>query len=501
MNLEIIISTFSSENITKFIGFLNRRNKRTDTKNIQLFKLLKNNRLSSKEICKKLYPNKTKDAYHALRKRLYESLIDFIASESLESENSDKVQVIKYILASRSFFQEQHYKIGFKILEKAEKTAKEYLLYPYLNEIYHIKIQFAHTQKNINLNQLIVDFKENQKAYFLEEELNIVYAKTRQVVKSIIYDGKVLNFQEVLTSILKEQNIDVSISLSFKSLYQLLTIASMSAFITKDYLQIEEFMISKYATLKNHPSKTKERFYHIQVLYMIANTMFRNKKFSQSFSFLELMMDEMLENKKKYYNRFILKHDLLYALNLNYTNQQEKAILQLENHVKKKHKDLETSLDIYLSLVVFYFQKDDYKKSYKLLSKLYHTDKWYTEKAGKEWTIKKNIIEILLLLELKYFDLFENRIYNFRRQNSTYLKSVHQEKVLTFLKFVELIYQNPKSITSKEFYVKVENSFEWIGAKREDIFIMSFYAWLKSKMNKQPIYSTTLELVSKAQQF
>lgn len=499
MSLQTIISTFSLDDTNKFIAYLNNKNRRTDVKNIQLFKLLATKELSSEEICKKLYPSNKKDAYYALRKRLYESLIDFIATENLESENSEKVQIIKYILASRSFLQQQQYQIAFKLLDKVESIAKENLFYPYLNEIYHTKIQFAYTDEAFNLNQLITDFKENQKAYFLEEELNIVYAKTREVLSKIAYKGEVVNFQEVLTSILKERNIDINTSLSFKSLYQLLTIASISAFVSKNYLEIEFFMLSKYELLKEHPTKNKERFYHIQVLYMIANTMFRNKKFSKSFYFLELMKTEMLENNKKYYNRFILKYNLLYCLNLNYTNQQEEAIKTLENTLKKKHQDLETVLDIYLSLVVFYFQKNEIKKSYKLLSKLYHTDKWYTEKAGKEWVIKKNLIEMLLLLELAYYDLFENRLSNFKRQYAVYLKSINQKKVLQFLKFVEFFYQNPKEITSKKTYDKVEKSFEWIGAKREDIFIMSFYAWLKSKMEQKPIYQTTLQLINQAE--
>ena len=45
----------------------------------------------------------------------------------------------------------------------------------------------------------------------------------------------------------------------------------------------------------------------------------------------------------------------------------------------------------------------------------------------------------------------------------------------------------------------MEQSFEWIGPEREDIFVMSFYAWLKSKMEKKLLYKTTLDLVAKAQ--
>lgn len=464
-----------------------------------MFKLLYAGELSSNEICNKLYSSKKKGAYHALRKRLYESLIDFVSTSNLEEENSEKVYIIKYILVARSFLQQQQFSIAFKLLNKAEKVAKEFQLYPYLNEIYHTKIQFSHVYKSENLQQLITNFKENQKLYFIEEELNIVYAKIKQILKKINHRGEVVNFQEVLTTVLSEQNISINETLSFKSLYQLLTIASISAFVTKDYLQIESFTMYTFELLKEHPNKEKERFYHIQVLYMIANVMFRNKKFDKSNYFLKLMYIEMQKNKQKYYARFKLKYELLSSLNLNYTNKQEEAILKLELILKKKHTDLETILDIYLSLIVFYFQKNEIKKAYKLLSKLYHTDKWYTEKAGKEWVIKKNVIEILLLVELDYLNVFESRLLHFKRKFSSYLKERKQEKVLVFLKYVELYYNNPKEITSKNVLENIENSFEWVGAKREDIFVMSFYAWLKSKMLKKPVYEVTLHLISQAQ--
>ena len=59
-------------------------------------------------------------------------------------------------------------------------------------------------------------------------------------------------------------------------------------------------------------------------------------------------------------------------------------------------------------------------------------------------------------------------------------------------------YQQAKE-QPERFYNKVENSFEWIEAKREDIFVMSFYAWLKSKMEKQPLFDTTLKLIEQSQ--
>ncbi len=78
-------------------------------------------------------------------------------------------------------------------------------------------------------------------------------------------------------------------------------------------------------------------------------------------------------------------------------------------------------------------------------------------------------------------------------------KQINQQRVLTYLSFVEIYYKQPENVTSKAFFNKVESAFVWVDAKQEDIFVMSFYAWLKSKMDKQPLYKTTLNLVSLAE--
>jgi len=42
----------------------------------------------------------------------------------------------------------------------------------------------------------------------------------------------------------------------------------------------------------------------------------------------------------------------------------------------------------------------------------------------------------------------------------------------------------------------IEQSFVWVSHEKEDIFVMSFYAWLKSKMENQNLYETTLSLLN-----
>ncbi len=492
-NLNAIIKALSSDEHKQFVVFLEKKNKRNDTKNIQLFKLLAHDELSTEQICQKLYSSNQKDAFYALRKRLHQSIIDFIANNSLEDENSIDMQIIKYILAARSFLIRSHYKMGYKILDKAENLAEEYQLFTLLNEIYHTKIQYAHANHSVSIDDLIEKFNENQQKYNLDEQLNIAYAKIRQAINTVTYEGVVLDFQTLTAQIFEEHNISINDSMSFKSLYQLITIVSISAFATKEYLKIEPFLINTYQIIKEHKAKEKQLYYHIHVLYMIANALFRNKKFEESLNYLELMHDSMLDQRKKYYSFFLLKYNLLLALNHNYNYQQEKAIEILEPFITKKHPDLDSLLDIYLSLITFYFQKGEFKKAWSLFTKFYHTDKWYIEKAGKEWTIKKNLIEVLLHLELNHIDILESRLLSFKRNYYPYLKEIKQERVISYLSLVENYYKNPEKVTSEVFKNRVKDSFKWIDTEKEDIFVMSFYAWLKSKMIKKPLYETTLE--------
>tara|TARA_R110002050_G_scaffold291417_1_gene445864 strand:- start:5469 stop:5663 length:195 start_codon:yes stop_codon:yes gene_type:complete len=52
----------------------------------------------------------------------------------------------------------------------------------------------------------------------------------------------------------------------------------------------------------------------------------------------------------------------------------------------------------------------------------------------------------------------------------------------------------PEYISSPAFAEKVEGSIPWKG-EEEAFFNRCFYAWLKAKMLKQPVYETTLALL------
>ncbi|WP_179020898.1 hypothetical protein [Winogradskyella forsetii] len=64
------------------------------------------------------------------------------------------------------------------------------------------------------------------------------------------------------------------------------------------------------------------------------------------------------------------------------------------------------------------------------------------------------------------------------------------------MKFAERYYLKPESVSTEEFKNKLEIAFEWVTIHEEDIFVISFYAWLKSKVENKDLYQTTLHLLN-----
>ncbi|MDA0177299.1 hypothetical protein OOZ35_07345 [Mesoflavibacter profundi] len=163
-DLNQLVFSFSKEEQQQFINYLSKKNKRKDTKNIELFKLLQQTD-DSKIICNTLYKKQNKAAYHALRKRLYQSVIDFIANKNLDEENSIDMQLIKLLIVARACLSKKQFKTAYHLLDKATIIAEDHALFSILNEIYHTKIQYSYTYSKVDLDSLISAFKTNQKKH------------------------------------------------------------------------------------------------------------------------------------------------------------------------------------------------------------------------------------------------------------------------------------------------------------------------------------------------
>ncbi len=478
-----ILQQFSEEEQQEFARYLKQKNRRGDTKNLQLLKILLSG--ETNKIDEKLYGKPARNAYHALHKRLQDSLIDFVSNQSFKGETSEELDTLRLLLAARIFFEQKHYKIALKTLAKAEQLGVQYEIYAILTEIYHTKIQYAHLQHRESLQSIIIAAEQNLKHFNQEQHLAMAYA----TIKARLADNPRVSAKRVIIEVLDSYSISPNTGLTFKSLFQLMNVLVTAAEMHRNYYDIASYMSELY-TIVSEKSALAEKhlYYHILILHLMGVSHFRNKNFKASLSFTAKMKLQMDKEKGKYKRLFQEKYTAIQALNLNYSGAAIDAIslLKVNNN----------SIDGQLTLIMFHFQQSQFTEGYAIFRSMNHSDQWYEKKMGWTWVVKKSIIEILLLVELNKLELVWSRLESFEKRFSKRLKKAGETRALTFVKLVRYYYDNPTQVISAAFEEKVEDSFEWIGTEREDIFVMSFYAWLKAKMTQRNLYKVTLELVT-----
>ncbi|PXY41175.1 hypothetical protein DMB65_09480 [Flavobacterium cheongpyeongense] len=493
--LQEIANMMNEPEIKAFKQYLSKKNKRKDTSNTDLFNSLKTDDIKSK---KNILQDRSTDAYHALRKRLYDNMVDFMANRSFENDTSQENAVLRLIVVSRLFFEHKLIKTAFKCLAKAEETALKIEHFSLLNEIYMTQIQFAHFNLSEPIEKLIAKFKTNKKQLEYEEQLNLGYAVLRRELAAIQHEGRITNFQSLIKDTIETHGISLKQELTFKSLYQILFIANEYASLNNDFSLIPSFVVKSYRFISKKNNLTERHlYYHIYILYFIANFYFRNGEFKKSLSYLDLMLTELQKQSGKYYQRFSLRYFLLLAFNENYLGRSQKAIEIAEKALSSNKKSDPNDInDIRLMLIVFYIQQSAGRNAVKELAKLNHTDSWYEKKMGRDWTIKKCLVEILLHVQQENTELALSRIKSFKRRYKKYLLTVNEERVIQYLLFTEQYVLKPEIIETQKFQKGIEDFIVASQRGPKDIVIMSFLSWLLAKVRQKTIYETTLNLLT-----
>lgn len=486
--LSALLNLLGDDDKKVFRSFLQRRNKRDDARNIVLFDLLNTDDISGVE---KLYKKaKNRDSYHALRKRLQDNLLLFLSHKTFEKSNSQSSEAMRLIIVSRFLLENNLDKTAFKSLAKAELLAVKLEEYNLLNDILLLKIQYAHSAYAENLELLTDRLLINQQQMQREAKLNLAYAFLRQELRDVNLKGKVVNLSTLMVTTIRKYQIAVSDLMNYKSIYQILFIANEYAAIYQDYRFIERYIKRIHHFLKNQ-TKTNEQqlFYHLYVLYFLANFHFRNKDFAPSREYLVEMKLHMDANSV-YVTPFYPRQQLLFALNLYFTGNSGDAtsILQqilLGSTQKYKQEDIE---DIRICLTMFLSLQHDHS-CLRQLAMFQHTDLWYEKKMGMLWTIRKNLMEILIHAQFEHLDLAVSRLNSFKRRYNAYLASTHEERVLQFVNFVEKYLIKPDVVFHPAFQQDVQHLLK----ANQDIFHLCFLSWLMATWKKKSAYQIVLE--------
>ena len=486
-----IINLMDNYDKKAFENYLNEKNKRSDVQNIKLFKLLETDDIIT---INKIYGTNNA-AYHALNKRLYDNLVSFMAGRTFINNSGEAHEILRLLVVSRLFLEHKLTKTAFKCLAKAEAKAIELEHFSLLNEIYHTQIQYAHLNPQLLLNDVIDKFTANKEKLNREEQLNLGYALLRRELAEIVHKGKVIDFREFIIGTMGNLGVSLTEILTFKSLYQILFIANEYASLNSNFTLVEPFVQKSYAFITGKEEMAgRQLYYHIYILYFMANFHFRNRRFKESGTILEQMHNQMQQQNKRYYPLFYLRYFLLVSLNKNYNGEPENAMAIAEKALKdaSKKTDLVDVNDLRLAIIVFCLQQEDRAVS-KYMRQYVHSDSWYEKKLGMVYAIRKSLVEILMHIQFENTELALSRIKSFKRRYKKYLAEVNETRVMDYVLMVEKYVLKPEIVTTSAFKLGIEAMVQ--PNAQEDIFVLSFLGWLLAKAYKKPVYEVTLGLM------
>ena len=491
-SLSELISLLNNTDKKLFKQFLQRKNKRSDVKNLALLDLIETDDIIS---LNKLYkPEKNNDAYHALRKRLQDNLLLFLSQKTFESTHSDTYDALRLVVVARFLLENDVVKVAFKCLDKAERLAEHLEQFNLLNELLLLKLQYAHLPGTEDLEDLTTRFMQNQALMQREARLNMAYAFLRQELQEIHLKGKIVNLTTLMITTIRKYKISAQDLMTYKSIYQILFIANEYAAIQQNYGLIERYINRTNQFMQSHTHKKQSYlFYHISILYFLANFHLRRKNFAGSAPYLKEMID-LMSMDNRYYALFYLRYQLLTALNLFFTGFANEAISLLQQSLsntkhRSKPEDIE---DLRICIVMFLALCND-PRSLKQLTLLTRTDAWYEKKMGMLWTIRKNLMEILVQAQFSNIELAMSRLNSFRRRYKKYLLKTSEERVLLFLKLVEKYLLKPDVVFDEAYRKTVLSLLDEVG--NNDIFTLSFIAWLIARWEKKTAYKVALILI------
>lgn len=496
-----IITTFSNDDIKSFRLFINRQKKLKTRKDIELFNLLlAKPEVKANEAIAVLYESKNEEAYHAVRKSLLRHIMDFLVLKQFDEDTSSHSAVMGIIGLSQYLFDHKKFKLAWKYLVKAENIAQNNNYYNQLNTIYLLQIEKSQTEEAPVLQDILEKFKKNKILADQTERAEIALNIIKQELSIMRLSGKEIAFDSIVNNVIEEYHLQDVLFSNPRLFYQVMSIFRSAVVAGKDYFNFEPYVIRNYQLfIQRNSFQPKDEIYRAGLLYMIAHTLYRNKKFTESIEYIQQLSDCVEKNGRVVALQYLNRQIILTAANTFFLGSPERAISILQDSLIT-HKNLHSQADILnikLNSCFYYLYSQQPSKANQELLSIEYSNKRCEKLMGKEWILKKDLVEVIIQYELQNDDIALNRIKSIEHNYHDFMKQPRYERVRTYLELLKEIIEAPQKATTETFYNKVESSFQWLPVEQEDLQAVMFYAWLKSRMFNKTAYEVLLDLTGK----
>ncbi|MBK3519181.1 hypothetical protein [Carboxylicivirga marina] len=493
-----IIKTFTKGEATEFASFINRLKRKQNRKDLELFWLFyKEGELSRVDVLARLYPDGNKVAYHALRKKLLRHVTDFIFSKQLREDYTAETQVSAYVGLAHYLNEYRLDSLAWKYLRKAEQMAVRTEQYAMANQIARQQLDMPLLQLNQDIEPILLRKKRYLQLAIEDDRADTAY----KIISYHLHQSKTnlegADMQLVIENVLTEYELTGSVSQRPSMVYRLMSIARSAAKSSKMYYGFEPLLLRYYngITPDADPSEN-DKIYIARLQYMIAHTLFRNKKFKQAHDYIYLLREQLRIVSKSEYARLLPRFTQLYCALRFFSGHINEAIRMVDAaFMQQLRLKPEEVLNLKLNKAIYHFYNEDYRVALRELLSIEHSNAWCAKVAGIEWVVKKNLLDIYIQFELGNLEIAANKIRGMLRQKYSSGKLPQMQRVLVFLNLVNQIVDDPEVAQTQQFYDNVEESFNWIPIEQEDLHASVYYAWMKSKIVMKKPYQVLLDLI------
>jgi hypothetical protein len=501
-DLQTILQTLTLEDQKEFSLFVKRHKDRNNRKDLELFRLLVGNQKSESErIIKTLYPEDANAvAYYALRKRLMQHLADFVLLKQIKEDQTAATSIRGMLSLAGYMFGMQQHRTAWNVLKKAERAAQTNHQFDLLNLVYNLQIEWAASEYADPLGKVLEKWKTNKAKADEDERANIAASIIAQKLNEIKQQDREISFESLINKVLQEYALTEVATKSPRLLFKLMSIARSAILVKKEFYSFEPYIISQYSEMEQKGGfLPAHQAYKAGLLYMIAQTLYRNRKFTESLQYLEYLSRELASGQRGMYQEYYPRYVLLSAANHSFLQEGAKAVALTESLLANKQITLTArdQLNARFNLSFYYFQQGLYKKANQQLLGIHHSDKWCEKRMGREWMLKKHVSELILQYEMGNIDLALNKARSIERSFGDMLRKDSYKNVGSYLQLVRQLIDKPGALKQEEFNSLADRYLHFAPAEQEDIHFISFYAWLKSKMLGQPYGRVLADIAGK----
>jgi len=496
-HLKQIIHVLSDEEVREFRTFIHRQKRKPGRKDLKLFDLLLQEKTySATDFCKLLdTPNKV--AYYAIRKRLQHHLSDFLVLKRKDEDTTSLSPIMGLISTARYLFDKKANDLAWLYLKKAEKLAERTQQLHLLNGIYMIQIEWFTYDDNADIDVAAINRKRHQNRKHIDEEERIIIANSfiKQELRQQRSKGQILDINRTMRAIIKNYDLGEVWDSRPKLLYMLLSITRNLFVARRERLNLVSFVIERYELLKAEGRFGEyNHLYKIQILYVLCHLLYRNFRYETALKYLDEFHESILLYPKVFSRNFLPKYLLLKSVVLSLTNRNDEAIQLLQEGLGRKQTSFASAdaLNFRINLAIFHIYAQQYQLANQTLMDIQHSDNWCMKRMGKDWVMKKNMVELLIQYHFEHTDIALNRVRALERQLQ-HTKDGLMKRLLVIVKLVKQLITS--ELDKKSLSDTLNKHFPSPADSLQNIQILNFYSWLKAAIEDQDFYLVLLKEV------